>query len=217
VTAAARRDALIELGFRAGHHVVAGTEFGWVAPPRALDSEMQGDFEASILLGGERTAVQDLEFSLRQLVEMALRALSPGISDPFTALAAIDRLSRSLERILHLASAQNTWPDSNGTVRVVAPVSSFEGLVDAAFNQIRQLSPDRPAILIRLADNLGQLVAQATGHRREALIKHILLVRDVARREVKDRHDLQEIEARVNAALASAEANVKSLPASGRR
>jgi uncharacterized membrane protein len=213
VAATAEQNAVIELAFRAGHHVIAGTKFGWVSPPRALNADLQKTFEASVLLGGERTPVQDLEFSLRQLVEMALRALSPGISDPFTALAAIDRLARSLERILHLGSAQSVWQDTDGFVRVIVPVSSFEGLVDAAFNQIRQLSPDRPAILIRLADNLGQLAAQADGDRRATLLKHILLVRDAARREVKDQHDLQEIEARIQAALEEAEAGPLPHPA----
>jgi uncharacterized membrane protein len=204
VAAAEKHDAVIELGFRSGHHVIAGANFGWIAPPRALNADLQKELEASILFGGERTEVQDLEFSLRQLVEMALRALSPGVSDPFTALAAIDRLARSLERILHRGSAQATWQDESGTVCVALPVSDFEGLVDAAFNQIRQMSPDRPAILIRLVDNLGQLAAQAEGIRREALIKHIHLVRDAARREVKGEHDLLDVEARIDAAIENA-------------
>jgi uncharacterized membrane protein len=201
VAAASKHGALIEFEYRAGHHVIAGTEFGWVDPPKTLNSELQSAIESCVMLGGERTAVQDLEYPLRQLVEMALRALSPSVSDPFTALASIDRLSRSLEKMLHRGSAQSVWCDDDEKPRVIVPVSTFEGLVDAAFHQIRQLGADSPAVVIRLADNLGQLAAQATGERRAALVKHLKLVRNSALRRIEDESDRREIEARIRAAL----------------
>ena len=87
-------EATIELAFKAGHHAIQGSTFGWIAPPEAAADEVKHKVERCVSLAGERASIQDLETSIRQLVEVALRALSPGINDPFTAIAVIDRLTR---------------------------------------------------------------------------------------------------------------------------
>lgn len=61
---------------------------------------MRNKLEKCLVLGGERASIQDLETSIRQLVEVALRALSPSISDPFSAMAVVDRLTESLAKIM---------------------------------------------------------------------------------------------------------------------
>src|SRR5690606_12834620 len=119
-------------------HVLANGIYAWVNPASALDDRLRSEIESSVLIGPERTIVQDVEYSVRQLVEIALRALSPSVNDPFTALAVIDRMALSLGRILRRGPPQMVWRDEEGNPRVAAPSSDFEGILDVAFTQIRQ-------------------------------------------------------------------------------
>ena len=193
VAAAAEADAIVELSIRAGQHVVPGRILGYISPKKAADDALCHAIQNAVLVGRERTAVQDLEFSVRQLVEIALRALSPGINDPYTANAVIDRLTLSTALIMTRSVARSVWSDADGKTRLVAPVSSFEGITDAAFNEIRQQA--LPAVLIRMAEGLGQLLQQADEAHRPALQKHLKLVVDAGRRSIAAEEDLDDLEA----------------------
>lgn len=188
-------NALIELNIRPGQHAVPGSPLARVSPQESA-KHLAEPIQAAFVIGRTRTAVQDLEFSMHQLVEVALRAMSPGINDPFTAIAVLDRLTLSLRLMMARGPARSHFADDKGVVRVVAPVSTFEGLTDAAFNQIRQTAETHPAILIRMADNIGQLLRLAQAPHRSALEKHLRLVVNAAGRgiaEEQDRKDLKDI------------------------
>ncbi len=192
VAAAAEANAVVELSIRAGQHAVPGRILGYVSPKKAADDPLCHAIQNAVLVGRERTAVQDLEFSIRQLVEIALRALSPGINDPYTANAVVDRLTLSIALIMTRSAAKSVWSDADGKTRLVAPVSSFEGITDAAFNEIRQQA--LPAVLIRMAESLGQLLQQADEAHRPALQKHLKLVVDAGRRSIAAEEDLDDLE-----------------------
>ncbi|WP_201859359.1 DUF2254 domain-containing protein [Microvirga soli] len=157
VTLACRADAVFAVKVRAGHFVLKNGEHVVVHAGRPLDEEAVQGIRAAFVIGGERSSAQDLEFGLRQLVEIALRALSPGINDPYTAIAVIDRLGAALEEIFTRSLQQAVWRDKEGKLRVIAQRSDVQGLADAAFDAIRQAGPEIPAVLIRMADVLGQL------------------------------------------------------------
>lgn len=194
--AAAEAEATVELAVRAGHHAVTGVVAATISPAEHASDALCQAIRGGVVVGAERTTVQDLEFSVRQMVEVALRALSPGINDVYTALAVINRLSLSIRNMMARGAAQSVWCDADGTARVTAPVSSFEGVTDAAFNQIRQSGFGKPAVLIHLADSLGQLLQQAGDKHRPALEKHLTLVLAAGRRTIEDETDLQALEAR---------------------
>jgi uncharacterized membrane protein len=157
VTLACRADAIFAVKVRAGHFVLKNGEHVVVHAGRPLDDEAMQAIRAAFVVGQERNSAQDLEFGLRQLVEIALRALSPGINDPFTAIAVIDRIGAALEEIFMRSLQQAVWRDKEGKVRVIAQRSDVQGLTDAAFDAIRQAGQEIPAVLIRMADLLGQL------------------------------------------------------------
>ena len=182
---AAKANALIELQVRPGHHIVPGTILARVSPQVAAE-DLASPVQSAFVMGQTRTAVQDLEFSVHQLVEVALRALSPGINDPFTAIAVLDRLTLSLSLVMTRGAARARFADNKDIVRVVAQVSTFEGLTDAAFNQIRQIGSSNAAILIRMADNIGQLLHLAGEPHREALAKHLRLVANAGARDIAE-------------------------------
>lgn len=203
LTASAQKlGALVALALRPGKHALNGAVVGWVMPPRQLTPEMERAFADSITYGSERTPVQDLEYSVRQLVDIALRALSPGINDPNTALAVINRLALSLGLFLRRRTPSGVWRDERGAIRVIAPASSLEGLFDAAFHQIRQHGCDYVSVLMRLTEKLGELAALARTDQTSPIAKHLRLVMAAGRRSIKDDYDLKELESRYQEAMA---------------
>ena len=173
-TLACRENAILQVKVRAGHFVLKNGEHVVVHAAHPLGGEATKATRDAFVVGGERSSAQDLEFGLRQLVEISLRALSPGINDPYTAIAVIDRLGAALEEIFMRSLQQAVWRDKEGEVRVIAQRSDVQGLTDAAFDAIRQAGRDIPAVLIRMADVLGQLApVLGSGGAREAVAQQL--------------------------------------------
>ena len=157
VEAAERADALLWVQVRPGHWIDVAQCCVAVRPASACDEAMRRAVRRAFIVGSERTVTQDLEFGLRQLVEIALRALSPGINDVFTAIAVIDNLSASLARLFDRPMEQDVLSGRNGQPRLVRSVSAWHGLVDESFDQIRQAGAHMPAVAIRLFDAMARL------------------------------------------------------------
>lgn len=198
--AATEADVKVVLDLRSGQHVIAGTILGFVTPKKSTDEKLSAAIQSAFLVGGERSAIQDPEYSIHQLVEIAVRALSPGINDPYTALAVIDRLTLSLGQVMTRGQPKVVWRDKEGTVRLVASLSSFDGITDAAFNQIRQHGAKLPAILIRMAENIGQLLRHAGDNHRTALEKHLRLVVSTGQQTIAEEQDLNDLKSRADIA-----------------
>jgi uncharacterized membrane protein len=195
--------AVIALDFRPGQHLLAGGTHGHVCPASALQEAFRDKIPDYIVLGSQPTAAQDVEFAIRQLVEVAVRALSPGVNDPFTAIAAIDRLGRSLAFAMGRGAAQEVWRDEEGTARVGAKPTTFAGVLDAAFNQIRQAGGGHPAILIRIVTTLAQLSEHAGSERhRQAIATHVGLVEAEGERSIAEPYDLRALKEQSAAARA---------------
>lgn len=96
---ASRADLLLQLERRPGHYLVKGQTMVMVWPGDRVTDALVDQLNDAFVFGNQRTATQDVEFSLHQLVEIAVRALSPGINDPFTAIACVDRLGSALCRL----------------------------------------------------------------------------------------------------------------------
>jgi uncharacterized membrane protein len=201
VAIAQEADAVIEISFKPGRHVVQGSTYAWISPADAANDDIRDQIESCVVVGGERASIQDLEASVRQLVEVGLRALSPGINDPFTATAVIDRLTTSLAKIMRRGPAQCVWTDSDGVVRLIAPHSTFANIVQEAFRQIRQHGSDQPAVLIRLVESLGQLLALADKDQQAALKEQVEIVLETGRRDIPQKQDLESLERRAQEAL----------------
>ena len=198
VEAAEKADAVIRLDVRPGHWINAGTPCVAIAPASACNDAMRKTVRESFVIGSERTPTQDLEYGLERLVEIALRALSPSMNDAYTATAVIDNLGAAIARIFSVPWPKGTLKDAQGAVRVLRDVDGPMGLMDAAFDQIRQSGAAMPAIAIRLLDTLGRLAPAVRNDRqREAVRRHIdavlasAKVQDMIekdRREVARRH-----------------------------
>lgn len=195
VACAAEADAVIGLRFRPGHHVLPGGAHFAIAPAGVLDDRLVRRIRSAVQVGAERTPVQDIEYCMRQLVEIALRALSPGINDPNTAVAVIDRLAISMALIVERRTLPETLRDVGGRLRLVRAVSTFAGLMDVAFNQIRQAGEAKPSILIRQLESLADLAAVTrTPEHRTEIATHAAMILAAARRTHAEPRDLAAVE-----------------------
>ncbi|MGK7865425.1 DUF2254 domain-containing protein [Falsiroseomonas sp. E2-1-a4] len=182
---AAEQDAVLHLETRPGDFVFPGSTVGSVTPA-GLREAAQEQIAEAMILGQMRSVEQDLEHAVRQLVEIALRALSPGINDPFTAIAVLDQLGAALAGLAgrRLPSGR-IWRD--GQLRVARPATNYEGLADAMFHMLRQAGATQPAVMIRLLEVLAATAAVDQDlQRRAALARHADLARDAALRGTAD-------------------------------
>jgi uncharacterized membrane protein len=156
----------------------------------------------AMVLGPRPAAAQDLEFAVRQLVEVALRALSPGINDPFTAIAVLDRLGAALSGLAgrYLPPAVLLRDD---VVVLHRRVTTYVGLCDAMFHMIRQAGAGHAAVLIRMVEVIDQaLDVEADPSRRAHLLHHVRLAADAGRDGIADAAGKADLQARVAATLA---------------
>lgn len=197
VKAACEADAVIELSVRSGHLMISGIAAGCIWPAEAGSESFMKEVEDGLIVGSERTPVQDLEFSIRQMVEIGVRALSPGVNDPYTALVTIDRLSLSLARIIERGAPQEQWCDDKGRLRLIMPHSHFDGLLDASFNMLRQYGDGSAAVLIRLAERLSDLYELGDEAQRKDVRRHLDMILRAGRRSLPEPDDLAALERRI--------------------
>lgn len=186
-------DVVVRLDVRSGDYVFPNAVIAHGVP------RLPADVMSDLTLGNDRTADQDLEYVVRQLVEVASRALSPGVNDPNTAIDVIDRFGDALCRL-----RDRSWSDGlhreAGQLRLVMPCTSFGGLLDAMFHQIRQYGRSSPAVMIRLLEVLR--IAASCMHspgRRAELRRHAVLVREDALRGIENSQDRRDLETRYRA------------------
>lgn len=203
-------DLLLRLERRPGQYVVRGRPLAVAWPRDRIADDAASGILSSFSLGTSRTAGQDVEFSLHQLVEIAVRALSPGINDPFTAVTCVDRLGSALSLLTERSMPSRYHYDDAGQLRIIAQEISFADVTDAAFNQIRQNSESTAAVTIRLLETLATIAVNARRPAdKAAILRHAEMVARGAERslpEAEDRRVVMEHLSAVQNALAPREA-----------
>ncbi len=200
---ATEQNLVVLLHRRPGHFIVQNQLIATLSPSHGDTNESSLRVCDLLILGQERTSEQDVEFAILQLVEVAVRALSPGINDPHTAMRCLDWLGAALCRISGRCLPDHQRYDPQGNIRVIAERASLDGLVDVAFHQIRQTSAGKPALLIRLLESLASIIAQAQDRSMlEALHRHADMVLREGRRSVSEQCDQADIERQYRDSLA---------------
>ena len=143
---------------RVGHFVPEGVPISRVSKGKRLTSEQAASLLAALDIGPTRTMQQDVEFGVIQIVDIALRALSPAVNDPSTAISCVDQLSRILIQWLGRVPPPTYFYSPPHVLRLVLPWISFEGLVDTAFEQIRHYSSADAAVSLRLLRAFGDIL-----------------------------------------------------------
>ena len=158
---------------RVGHFIPEGVPLMMVSKGNRLPPEATADLQAAFDIGPTRTLQQDVEFGVLQIVDVALKAISPAVNDPTTAITCIDQLSRILIRFVSRQSPEELLYDPPGVVRVSIRWIHFERLLQAAFEQIRMYSKTDVAVSLRLLRALGDIAATTPDPEfRRVLVEH---------------------------------------------
>jgi uncharacterized membrane protein len=194
-------DATIRLDYRPGHFIVAGQPIAKVFPQGAA-KQVEDALAKSHVTGPHRTLMQDPVFAIDQLVEIAIRALSPAVNDTFTALTCLDWLSEGLCRLSQRELTSDVIRDEEGRIRLVGAGWSYERMISRAFDKIRQAAAGMPAVLIRMLDTIS-VVANATSTQlqRNALIDQAQMIMRSADVSVVEINDLDDIRLRFERAI----------------
>ena len=190
-------DLLLRLEYRPGNFIASGNNLVKVWPNERFEEGLSEKINDTFIFGAQRLRLQDVEFEIDQLVEIALRALSPGINDPFTAMACIDRLGVALAHLAERQIPSGYRYDDKNKLRLMADAVTFEGLVETAFNQIRQFCRSSPAVTIRLLETIAVIAAHAgTQAEREALRQQAKMIKQGSDEAIPEEHDRQDVEER---------------------
>lgn len=195
-------DLVVGLARRPGDHVIAGTVLATIWPRARLDDDCGRRVREAFGFGHVRTPVQDVQFLINQLVEIAQRALSPGINDPSTAAACIDHLAAALGTLAGRRLQPPWLVDDAGVTRVVASrPDTFQSLVSAAFDPIRSYSGGSLQVCLRLVDVMAELAQLSLDvAQRRALMEQVGMIGRLSD-SLKEPRDRERLEAACQSAL----------------
>ena len=205
VDIATRSQGVMRLLHRPGHFVVEGLPLAVVWPPETAPRFVR-HLERAHVTGPHRTLTQDLAFAIDQLVEIAIRALSPAVNDTFTAIACIDWLTDTMCKITAHGDPPTVHRDALGNIRVLAAEIRFERFVERAFDQIRQAGRGMPAILIRQLDGLERIARYtSTDEHRTILVDQADMILRNSNESIPEPADRADVQHRYDAFVTSAE------------
>ncbi len=202
---------VIRLRPMVGGACTEGTTLAWVWPVDA-DAPIAADrigplgeaVDRAVHLGFERTMQQDVAFGIRQIVDIAVRALSPGINDPATAVAVIAALSPVLSALIGRDTGHDVRVDPEGRVRVALDSPTFGELLALGCDQPRRYGGSEPAVLVALLDMLGD-VAELAPHDNESVRAQVELTVAAAKDAGLTDRELERVEVKGARALMSLE------------
>ena len=164
---------VVVLALRVGEFVPAGAPLMTVhgRPADATGELDEAGYAASVGLDVERSMDQDIAFGFRQLVDIAVKALSPSVNDPTTASQATDVLHDLLRRLVVRPTRPGRYADTTGATRLVVPVREVEDLLEEVLGEIWQFGSGSPQIPGRLRHMLVDLLAATRPEYRPALAR----------------------------------------------
>ena len=174
---AEKKDIIIRLVHKPGDFVRSGMVIALVWPADRVDEELDNEIRNSFHLGNQRTPTQDVEYAVNQLTEMAVRAMSPAINDPFTAMTCLDYIGDGLVLFLRRGAIHPNIYDSHGHLRIVFNPVTFDELLSAAFDMLRHASCDNARVLLHMLKTINVISEETkTPETRQQLLRHVILI-----------------------------------------
>ena len=183
---------------RAGDFLVKGIcVFKVYGCPADTIKSASDHLNSHVITGPVRTSVQDPEYPITQLNQLAARALSPGINDPGTAISCVDSFSLALAYIVDRDLPGSVFMDDEEEPRLLLRFTSFDGIMKAVFAQLRQFAKSEVSVVISLLDALCRLAQLTTRHDR---LQVLGLHGDLIRKDINNlglaAYDLRDINQR---------------------
>jgi len=177
LTLAREKSLVIRLLRKPGHFVRPGVVVALIWTTDRVDERLEEQICRAFQIGNGRTPTQDVEYAVNQLTEMAVRAMSPAINDPFTAMTCLDYMADGLVKFIRQGERGSHYYDRDSRLRLVVEPATFGELLSAAFDMLRHASCDNASVLLHILaviDAIGQ-EAKAPEARR-LLLRHVSLI-----------------------------------------
>jgi uncharacterized membrane protein len=140
-----------------------------VWPADRVEEQLEKQIHRAFRIGNGRTPTQDVEYAVNQLTEMAVRAMSPAINDPFTAMTCLDHIGNGLVKFIQQSGKGSHYYDRDGRLRLVLEPVTFDDLLSAAFDMLRHASCNNASVLLRILKS-HRYPWQGKRLRRQALL-----------------------------------------------
>lgn len=198
---AKKHDLRFELQCRPGEFIIINSPIVSVKYNQ-INENLIKKIVRTFILGSRRTPEQDAEYAIHQLTEVAIRALSPGINDPFTANSCIDRLGSALCIMTKKEFPSPYRYDEENKLRVIAKPLTFSGITNAAFDQIRQFGRTNVSVTIRILETL-KIIAIHTRNdeQRKAILRQAKMAADASHESIPQENDRKDVQKRYQALL----------------
>ena len=204
---AANLDAVVRVLCRPGDFVLTGEALALVHGAGRLPDEDAARIRRAFALGPRRTPAQDVRYTAQRLTEIAVRALSPAINDPATAMGCVDWLGEAMAELAR-CTPEPAGHHRDGRLRVLARPVGFAELAESAFTPIRTYGAGDPAVAVHLIHTLTRAGRDGGGADRAALLRLTEQTAEGATRQAADEAD----RARIADALARARAALGPRP-----
>lgn len=191
-------DLVVRMEHRPGQFVQRDDVVLRVWPAERVEaSSLHGVLQETFAVGDQRSLAQDVEFAVEQLVEVAVRALSPGINDPFTAMQCVDRLGAALSELATRELPSPFRIDDQGRLRVLTYPKDFGDFLDVSYNQIRQYAKQSLDVLLQMLETFERMAPHVSrGNDREHLLEHVKMVYEAAMAVAEPERDRHKVERR---------------------
>jgi uncharacterized membrane protein len=165
-----------------------------VWPAGRVDEELDSDIRHAFQIGNNRTPTQDIAYAVNQLVEMAVRAMSPAINDPFTAMTCLDYLGEGLGLFYRQGEQGAKIYDEEGNLRILLKPVTFGGLLEGAFGMLRHCSCDNARVLLHMLEVIDVIGQEAkSSQARLDLLRHVNLIQAESKAGALVEQDIEAI------------------------
>ncbi|MDZ4745538.1 MAG: DUF2254 domain-containing protein [bacterium] len=191
------RKTVVRMERGVGEFVIENTALVSLSLENPPDPETTAAIQDAFSLSRYRTLEQDAAFGIRQLVDVALKALSTGVNDTTTAVTCLDYLTMILARLAHQhIPASHRYED--GELRVIAVGPNFQSLLSEAFDQIRESAKGNLGIMLRMLGALQTIASlTAISGRQKSIREHVERIAELAERTIESPYDRTRFESRL--------------------
>jgi uncharacterized membrane protein len=187
---ASKHDLLVVLTKSPGNFAIKGETIAAVSPMQRATDEVCEQIRYSFVLGPHRTLFQDPQYGVLLLSDIAIKALSPAINDPNTAIMSLNQVGGVLRQVVQRQSPTQLHCDATGKVRIVAEVPSFESMMSQAFDQVRRYGSGDASVVLKLLDVLAEIAEDATDRSQIHILReHMHAIVEDCDRRIATRRD----------------------------
>ncbi|MBA4155932.1 MAG: DUF2254 domain-containing protein [Gemmatimonadetes bacterium] len=201
---ASKADIVVRMEAPIGGFIVKGTPLASVSPRSRVDEKLLSKIWKTYQIGRHRSVTSDPEFGIRQVVDVAVKALSPSMNDPTTAVTTTEYVGALVIDFATRSIPSNLRMDYRGTLRVIAIGPTFRQVADLAFDQIREYGSDSVAVVLALLDSIIRVAGAVRAEpRKEILVSHVWKISRAAAKAIPDPVDREAVNRRLRLAMES--------------